>query len=614
MSNYSRGYDFDVIVIGGGHAGLEAAHAAANMGSSTLLITLNLEKIGYMPCNPAIGGVGKGHIVYEISALGGLMPKLCTQTYLQARMLNTKKGAAVQGLRLQIDKHAYNALSIATLEKTENLVLRMGMVEEILRNTQGVTQGVKTRDGGIFTAPSVVITTGTFLNGLVHIGPVNYPAGRQGEESVVQLPAHLKSLGIAMGRLKTGTPPRLLRSSIDFSKLEYQEPDNLSYLFEFHPHAVNNTRACYIAHTNERTHEIIRTNLHKSAMYNGNIHGVGPRYCPSIEDKIGRFPHKTSHHVFVEPEGASTQEVYPNGISTSLPYDVQKEYVQTIIGFEEAVIVRPGYAIEYDFALPHQLSHTLEVKSVPGLFLAGQINGTTGYEEAAGQGIVAGINAHLLTAGKPPFVLQRDESYIGVMIDDLVSLGVDEPYRMFTSRAERRLMLRQDNAFSRLTHKAYDLGLIDQSLYQTFQQEEDLIKQTINELKGGRNSTALLALFGEPSVAPEAIREHTRASLSDRAAATVHAEIRYAPYIEREKKDAERMKQYQKLLIPDSIVYKDMPGLSKELQGKLERYRPTSIAQAALIQGMTPAALSLLIGRIKTRTSAKQHSSCSIQE
>lgn len=598
MSNYA-GYDFDVIVIGGGHAGLEAAHAAATMGSRTLMITLSIEKIGFMPCNPAIGGVGKGHIVYEISALGGLMPKLCTQTYIQARMLNTKKGSAVQGLRLQIDKHAYNKLSIQTLEHTENLVLRMGMVEEVLRDSRGAVNGVRTRDGAIFTAPTVVITTGTFLNGLIHIGEVNYPAGRQGEEAVVSLPAHLRSLGIRMGRLKTGTPPRLLRSSIDFSKLEYQEPDNLSFLFEFKPHNVTNTRACYIAHTNERTHEIIRKNLHRSAMYNGNIHGIGPRYCPSIEDKIGRFAGKNSHHVFVEPEGASTEEIYPNGISTSLPYEVQKEYVRTIVGFEEAIIVRPGYAIEYDFALPDQLNHALETKAVPGLFLAGQINGTTGYEEAAGQGIVAGINAHLKAAGQPPFILSRHESYIGVMIDDLVSFGVDEPYRMFTSRAESRLSLRQDNAFLRLTDKAHALGLIDQELYNNFRQEKELIENTLQELRAGRNNAELLKLFGEAAMTTEEIRQHSSPALSERAAVTLHSEIRYAPYLERERRDNERMVQYQKMFIPATFVYKDLPGLSKELQEKLIRYQPKTIAQAALIQGMTPAALSLLVSKIK---------------
>jgi tRNA uridine 5-carboxymethylaminomethyl modification enzyme len=375
---------------------------------------------------------------------------------------------------------------------------------------------------------------------------------------------------------------------------------------------VTNTRACYITHTNERTHEIIRKNLHRSAMYNGNIHGIGPRYCPSIEDKIGRFAGKTSHHVFVEPEGASTEEIYPNGISTSLPYEVQKEYVQTIVGFENAVIVRPGYAIEYDFALPDQLSHTLEVKTLPGLFFAGQINGTTGYEEAAGQGIVAGINAHLLAHKQPPFILDRNESYIGVMIDDLVSLGVDEPYRMFTSRAERRLTLRQDNAFLRLTDRAYKLGLIDASLYHSFKQEQELIESTLADLRAGKNNTQLLTLFGEQVLPPDLVRQHTSPDLSDRATATVHAEIRYAPYIERERKDTERMKQQQKLLLPDDIVYTDMPGLSKELQTKLERHRPATIAQASLIQGMTPAALSLLIGKIKTNAFKKSsdRSSC----
>jgi len=598
MSNHT-GYDFDVIVVGGGHAGIEAAHAAATMGSRTLLITLNIEKIGFMPCNPAIGGVGKGHIVYEISALGGLMPKLCTQTYLQARMLNTKKGPAVQGLRLQIDKYAYNNLSLRTLENKPNLLLRMGMVEELLIGPNGAIHGVRVRDGATFSAPTVVITTGTFLNGRVHIGETNYSSGRQGEEAVLNLSAQLHKLGIRMGRLKTGTPPRLLRSSIDFSKLEYQEPDNLTYLFEFYPHNVTNTRPCYIAHTNEHTHEIIKQNLHRSAMYSGNITGIGPRYCPSIEDKIARFPTKTSHHIFVEPEGASTEEIYPNGISTSLPYEVQLAYVRSVVGFEDAIITRPGYAIEYDFALPNQLTHSLEVKTVSGLFLAGQINGTTGYEEAAGQGIVAGINAARKAAGQPPFVLDRTESYIGIMIDDLVTLGVDEPYRMFTSRAEHRLTLRQDNAFLRLTDRAHNLGLIDAQLYHDFRHEKELVEQTINDLRAGHRSTDLLRLYGQKAEDIHEIKKVCPASLSDRAAATVHAEIRYAPYLERERRDAQRMQQYQKLILPADLVYRDMPGLSKELQQKLERHKPTTIAQAALIPGMTPAALSLLIGKIR---------------
>lgn len=597
--SFSR--DFDVIVVGGGHAGIEAAYSAAKMGSKTLLISLNLDTIGLMPCNPAIGGVGKGHIVYEISALGGLMPKLCTKTYLQARMLNTSKGSAVHGLRLQIDKYAYNKLSKQILEHTPNLTLRMGMVQSIITDPKTKQiQGVTTRDGAQFLAPCVILTTGTFLNGKVHIGStVNYSAGRQGEEAVTNLSDVLKNLGIRMGRLKTGTPPRLLKSSVDFSRMERQESDNLNYLFEFHPHKVSGTHPCYITHTNEKTHEIIRKNLHLSAMYSGNITGVGPRYCPSIEDKIGRFADKTSHHVFVEPEGALTEELYPNGISTSLPYDVQLQYVRTIKGFEQAVITRPGYAIEYDFAMPDQLHHTLEVKAVPGLFLAGQLNGTTGYEEAAGQGIIAGINAHLKQSGKEPFIISRTQGYIGVMIDDLVTLSVDEPYRMFTSRAERRLTLRQDNAFLRLTDRAYNLGLIEQELYNDFQHEKELINSTLAELKAGHNSTNLMKLFGDLECNVDKVKEITQKPLSDRAAINLHAEIRYEPYLAREAKEAIKLDAYKALEIPATFDYAHLPGLSKELQEKLKKHQPATIAQASLIPGMTPAALSLLIFKVR---------------
>jgi tRNA uridine 5-carboxymethylaminomethyl modification enzyme len=592
--------DFDVIVVGGGHAGIEAAHAAAKMGSRTLLITLNIDTIGLMPCNPAIGGVGKGHIVYEISALGGLMPKLCTQTYLQARMLNTSKGSAVHGLRLQIDKYAYNKLSKELLENMPNLTLRMGMVQNILRDaTTNQVRGVTTRDGAEFLAPVVILTTGTFLNGKVHIGQVNYAAGRQGEEAVTNLSGVLADLGLRMGRLKTGTPPRLLKSSIDFSQLEYQQPDNLNYLFEFHPHKTNSTHPCYITHTNEKTHEIIRKNLHLSAMYSGNIKGIGPRYCPSIEDKIGRFPDKTSHHIFVEPEGANTQEIYPNGISTSLPYEVQKAYIRTIKGFEEAVITRPGYAIEYDFILPEQLHPMMELKTVPGLFLAGQINGTTGYEEAAGQGIIAGINGHLKHSKKEPFILDRTQSYIGIMIDDLVSLGVTEPYRMFTSRAEYRLSLRQDNAFLRLTDRAYQLGLIGHDLYQTFKQEKDLVQTTLQELRAGHNNATLLKLFGDLEFNHNNINQAAGKQLPERVAQIINAEIRYEPYLAREAKEVQKAQLYKTLEIPADFVYDNMPGLSKELQEKLKKHRPATIAQAALISGITPAALSLLIFKIR---------------
>ena len=598
MNSFSR--DFDVIVVGGGHAGIEAAYAAAKMGSKTLLITLNIDTIGLMPCNPAIGGVGKGHIVYEISALGGLMPKLCTKTYLQARMLNTSKGAAVHGLRLQIDKYAYNTLAKQTLEQLPNLTLRMGMVQDILRDEKtNQIRGIVTRDGAELLSPTVILTTGTFLNGKVHIGQVNYASGRQGEEAVTNLSAVLLGLGLRMGRLKTGTPPRLLKSSIDFSRLEHQAPDNLNYLFEFYPHKTNSSHACYITHTNEKTHEIIRKNLHLSAMYSGNIHGIGPRYCPSIEDKIGRFADKNSHHIFVEPEGADSQEIYPNGISTSLPYEIQKAYVQTIKGFESAVITRPGYAIEYDFVMPNQLNHWLEAKSIPGLFLAGQINGTTGYEEAAGQGIIAGINAHLKQVGKDPFIIERTQGYIGVMIDDLVSLSVDEPYRMFTSRAERRLTLRQDNAFLRLTDRAYQLGLIEEQLYNDFKQEKELCSTTLVDLRAGNNNASLLKLFGDLDCDVSKVCTIVGKNIPDRVAHTIHSEIRYEPYLIREAKEAQKMEQYKSLVIPADVNYNNMPGLSKELQEKLKKHRPGTIAQACLIPAITPAALSLLIFKVR---------------
>jgi tRNA uridine 5-carboxymethylaminomethyl modification enzyme len=593
--------EFDVIVIGAGHAGIEAAWAAARMGSKTLVTILNLDTVGMMSCNPSLGGVGKGHIVYEISAFGGLMPQLATKSYLQVRMLNTRKGPAVQGLRLQIDKYRYSVLAKQALENHPNITLRMGMVTEIITDpVTGHVQGVRLRDGATFYAKSIIVASGTFLNGTIHIGRSVSSAGRHGEEAAVGLTDSLRKLGITIGRLKTGTPPRILRSSIDFSKLTYQEPDELEYLFEFYPHKVNNTMPCYVAHTNEKTHEIIRNNKHLSAMFSGAITGRGPRYCPSIEDKITRFADKTSHHVFVEPESAQSAEVYPNGISTSLPYDVQLAYVRSIEGFENAHITRPAYAVEYDYAPPTQLNSSLEVKKVPGLFFAGQINGTTGYEEAAGQGLVAGINAHLMRLGKAPFTLSRTESYIGIMIDDLISLGVDEPYRMFTSRAEYRLSLRQDNTFLRLTDRAYVLGLVDEQMYADFVKERDLIYATVASIKADKKKKQeLLDLFLNYESHVSQIRELLGNELSERALRTVQAEILYEPYLAREQRDIERTNQYKTLKLQPATEYIGLPGLSRELQEKLQRYNPENIAQAALIPGMTPAALSLLI--LKTR-------------
>ncbi len=596
---------FDVVVVGGGHAGIEAAHAAAKLGSKTALITLDPNKIGLMPCNPAIGGVGKGHIVYDISALGGLMPRLCTTTYLQARMLNTKKGAAVQGLRLQIDKFAYSSLSQKELQKMPNLTIIGGTVEDIILNADNMVSAIKAMEDEqekIYSTSAVILTTGTFLNGLCHIGEKNFSAGRRDEKAVTGISQFLKRAGLKLGRLKTGTPPRLLASSLDFSKMEYQEPDNLNYLFEFYPHKVHSSHACYITRTNENTHAVIKNNLHRSAMYNGNISSIGPRYCPSIEDKIHRFASKDSHHVFVEPEGADSDEIYPNGISTSLPLDVQEQYIRTITGFENAIITKAGYAVEYDFVYPNQLHSTLEVITVPGLFLAGQINGTTGYEEAAGQGIVAGINAHQKVAGKAPFILDRAESYIGVMIDDLVSMSVDEPYRMFTSRAERRLLLRQDNAFLRLTPRAYELGMIDEQLHNDFLAEKKSVEDTLAQLRAEKSSTELLRTFGQDESDKSKLAEYLLQcninNLSERALHIVHAELRYEPYITREKQEIKKSATFKTLMIPVEFDYAQIPGLSKELQQKLTKHKPQSIAHAALIPGMTPAAISLLIFRI----------------
>lgn len=595
--------NFDVIVVGGGHAGVEAAYAAAQLGSKTALISLNLDKLSLMPCNPSIGGVGKGHIVYEISALGGLMPKLCSKTYLQARMLNTSKGPAVQGLRLQIDKNAYSKLSKELLSQHPNLTLIAGKVADLITQNDEIT-GLILADGTKLGAKAVILTTGTFLNGLVHVGHTNYPAGRRDEEAVTTLSGVLQKLGLELGRLKTGTPPRLLRTSIDFSQLEQQDVHDLDYLYEFYPQTVTCILPCYIAHTNINTHQTILDNAEKSPIYTGGIQGKPPRYCPSIEDKIKRFAHKDSHHVFIEPEDATYEEVYPSGLSTAMPLEVQEKFIRSMRGFENAVITKAGYAVEYDYVEPSQLKHSLETKKISGLFLAGQINGTTGYEEAAGQGIIAGINASQKAQNKPAFILSREESYIGVMIDDLVTLGVNEPYRMFTSRAERRILLRQDNVFIRLSPKAYALGMLEQDLYDDIKAENDLVIKILAKLQTITN-TNLLNIFGSENCNLANIKNYllnftneldfSEQDLSSRILQIIYAEIKYEDYLKREQKEIEKAEKYQNLVIPENLDLTNMPGLSKELQEKLIRYKPASIAQALLIPGMTPAAISLLI-------------------
>ncbi len=592
---------FDVIVIGGGHAGVEAAYAAARMGVKTALITLRKDRIGFMPCNPSIGGIGKGHIVFEISALGGLMPKVCTESYLQAKMLNTCKGPAVQGLRLQIDKYRYATCTQQALEKTDNLTVIEDRVDNLHFSADGTISGLTTAKKDHYTTSAIILTGGTFLNGLVHIGEESFPAGRRDEESIVDLADCLKRLDIRMGRMKTGTPARLLRSSIDFSTMELDEAEPLGYLYEFHPHHAQTTLSSYLTHTNELTHQIILGSAERSPIFSKRITGTPTRYCPSIEDKVTRFADKKSHHVFVEPEGILSDEVYPNGISNSLPRDIQDQLIHSIKGFEKAVITSYAYGIEYDFVHPDQLSHTLELKKYPGFFLAGQINGTTGYEEAAGQGLIAGINAALKVTNRPAYVMSRNEGYIGIMIDDLVSMGVDEPYRMFTSRAERRLILRQDNTFERLYKKAYELGLINKSLHDAIEEEVITIKELIDSLeKSGKTKLfAQLISNNKPAMVKQEIIRLSEKPLSPRALETVYAEILYGPYKKRELKEVEKSETLRTLVIPDTLVYEGMPGLPRELQEKLKHHRPRTIAQAALIPGMTPATVSLLIFKVR---------------